>query len=171
SHGRVEWRDDPAFGVAVGGLPAGELGHDDVLDAGGGDREGEPPGDVLDQVLVGVNLKFVVARGVPGTGVIRGGVHPEYRARAEGGAGPGEAVGVADVQPLVGGVVEVVRHSSPREWWYCGCRGCGTSAAARACRTGCGTARRPSRRTRRRRTGRGTGRHPTSRGRPGRSRG
>jgi hypothetical protein len=49
-------------------LAAGELGHDDVLDAGGVDREGEPPGDVLDQVLVGVNLKFVVARGVPGTG-------------------------------------------------------------------------------------------------------
>src|SRR6202162_3911347 len=52
AHGRVGWRDDPAFGVAVGGFPAGELGHDDVLDAGGVDREGEPPGDVLDQVLV-----------------------------------------------------------------------------------------------------------------------
>ena len=55
SHGRVAGRDDPAFGIAVGGFPAGELGHDDVLDAGGVDREGEPPGDVLDQVLVGVN--------------------------------------------------------------------------------------------------------------------
>src|SRR6202042_1222028 len=124
--------DDPAFGVTVGGLPAAELGHDDVLDAGGVDGEGEPPGDVLDQVLVGVNLEFVVARGVPGTGVIRGGVHPEYRAWAEGIAGPGEAVGVADVQPLVGGVVEVVRHSSPREWRCCEGTDCGTLAAARA---------------------------------------
>jgi hypothetical protein len=84
-----------------------------VLDAGGVGREGEPPGDVLDQVFVGVDLELVVARGVPGTGVIRGGVHPEYRARAAGVAGPGEAVGVADVQPFVGCVVEVVRHSSP----------------------------------------------------------
>src|SRR4029077_2899531 len=60
SDGRVGGRDDPAVGVAVGGFPAAELGHHDVLDAGGVDREGEPPGDVLDQVLVGVNLKFVV---------------------------------------------------------------------------------------------------------------
>jgi hypothetical protein len=37
-----------------------------VLDAGGVDREGEPPGDVLDQVLVGVDLKFVVAAGSQG---------------------------------------------------------------------------------------------------------
>src|SRR6202042_2077959 len=130
--------DDPAFGVTVGGLPAAELGHDDVLDAGGVDGEGEPPGDVLDQVLVGVNLKLVVAVGVPGTGVIRGGVHPENRARAEGVPGPGEAVGVADVQPLVCRVVEVVRHSSPKEWWCCGSRGCATSAAARGRRTGRG---------------------------------
>jgi len=110
SHGRVGGRNDPALGVAVGGFLTAELGHHDVLDAGGVDREGEPPGDVLDQVLVGVDLKFVVARGVPGTGGIGGGVHPEYRARAESVPGPGEAVGVADIQPFVGRVVEVVRH-------------------------------------------------------------
>ena len=59
-------RDDPAFGIAVSGFPAGELGHDDVLDAGGIDREGEAPGDVLDQILIGVELELVVARGIPG---------------------------------------------------------------------------------------------------------
>src|ERR1700722_4384590 len=171
SHGRVGWRDDPALGVAVGGLPAGGLGQDDGLGAGGVDGEGEPPGDVLDQVLVGVNLKFVVARGVPGTGVIRGGVHPEYRAWAQHIAGPSEAVGVADVQPFVGRVVEVVRHSSPREWWCCGCRDCGTLAAARASRTGRGTAPRRCRRIRRRRTGRASCWPPTSRGQPSRSHG
>jgi hypothetical protein len=48
AHRRVGGRDDPAGGVAVGGFPAAELGHHDVLDAGRVDREGEPPGDVLD---------------------------------------------------------------------------------------------------------------------------
>src|SRR6202042_3850289 len=124
------------------------------LDAGGIDREGEAPGDVLDQILIGVELELVVARGIPGGADRWRGIHAEYRARAEDIAGPGEAVGVADVQPFVCRVVEVVRHSSPREWRCCGCRDCGTWAAARACRTGCGTAPGSCRRIRRRRTGR-----------------
>ena len=82
SHGRVGGRDDPAFGIAVSGFPAAELGHDDVLDAGGVDREGEAPGDVLDQILIGVELELVLARGIPGGADTRGGIHPEYRARA-----------------------------------------------------------------------------------------
>src|SRR5262249_10549557 len=109
SHGRVGRGDDGAGGGAAAGVPAGQLRHLHVLGAGGVDREGEAPGDVLDEITVEVELELVEGPGIPPVFVViveewcelgvilRRGIHPDYRARAVVVAGPGEAHDVGDV--------------------------------------------------------------------------